>query len=91
MVFCQGNAVTCCWQSQKMPNHPCPKALLLGRALPSPQTEVHSISFAAQLPDIDLPLHFLGLFLIAFLQRQGFILADKRTKKDILVGSTWIR
>ena len=34
MVFCQGNAVTCCWQSQKMPNHPCPKALLLGRALP---------------------------------------------------------
>ena len=35
MVFCQGNAVTCCWQSQKMPNHPCQKALLLGRALPS--------------------------------------------------------
>ena len=35
MVFCQGNAVTCCWQSQKMPNHPCPKPLLLGRALPT--------------------------------------------------------
>ena len=53
----------------------------------SPQTEVgHSISrkFAAQLPD--LALHFLGLFLTAFLERQGFILADKRTKKDVLVG-----
>ena len=52
----------------------------------SPQTEVHSISVTAQLPQIsiDLPLHFLGLFLKAFLQRQGpgFILADKRTKKD---------
>ena len=47
----------------------------------SPPTEVHHICFAAQLPpDIDLPLHFLGLFLIAFLQRQGFILTDKRTK-----------
>ena len=62
----------------------------------SPQTEVHSISFAAQLPQIsiDLPLHFRGLFLIAFLHRQGFILADKRTKTDVLVGSslvTWIR
>ena len=53
----------------------------------SPQTEVgHSSSrkFDAQLPD--LPLHFLGLFLTAFLERQGFILADKRTKKDVLVG-----
>ena len=59
----------------------------------SPQTEVHSISFAAQLPDIDLPLHFLGLFLIAFLQRQRFILADKRTKKDRSRRflATWIR
>ena len=35
MVFCQGNAVTCCVQSQTMPNHPCPRALLLGRALPT--------------------------------------------------------
>ena len=52
----------------------------------SPQTEVHSISFAAQLADIDLPLHFLGLFLIAFLQRQRFILADKRTVNRFLVG-----
>ena len=44
MVFCQGNAVTCCWQSQKMPNHPCQKALLLGRALPTEfiACELHS-------------------------------------------------
>ena len=64
----------------------------------SPQTEVHNfhqLCCSESGPsDIDLPLHFLGLFLIAFLQRQGFTLADKRTKKDILVGSslaTWIR
>ena len=61
----------------------------------SPQTEVHSISFAAQLPDISVfaIAHFLGLFLIAFLQRQGFILADKRTKKDRSRRflATWIR
>ena len=38
-------------------------------------------SFAAQLPDIDWRLHFLGLFLTVFLQRQGFIFLDKRTKK----------
>ena len=59
----------------------------------SPQTEVHSISFAAQLPDIDLPLHFLGLFLIAFLRRQRFILADKRKKEDRSRRflATWIR
>ena len=35
IVYYQGNAVTCCWQSQKTPNRPCQKALLLGRALPS--------------------------------------------------------
>ena len=23
MAFYQGNAITCCWQSQKMPNNPC--------------------------------------------------------------------
>ena len=49
----------------------------------NPQTG-HSVSFAAQLPDIDLPLHFLDLFLTAILQRQD--LADKRTNKDVLAG-----
>ena len=37
---------------------------------------------------------FSGYLSDSFLQRQGFILADKRTKKNVLVGSslaTWIR
>ena len=55
-----------------------------------PQTEVHHICFAAQLPDIDLPLHFLGLFLTAFLQRQGFILADRRTKVEKTFSSVQV-
>ena len=66
---------------------------------PSPKKVVRRLKFIPSALllsslDIDLPLHFLGLFLRAFLQRQGFILADKRTKKDVLVGSslaTWIR
>ena len=55
-----------------------------------PQTEVHSmaISFAAQLPQISICHCIFWDFLIAFLQRQGLILAEKRTKKDVLVGSS---
>ena len=33
---------------------------------------------------------FLGLFLIAFLQRQGFILADKRTKVEKTFSSVQV-
>ena len=61
----------------------------------SPQIELSFHQLCCSAPsDIYLPLHFLGLFLIAFLQRQGFILADKRTKVEKTFSSilaTWIR
>ena len=57
----------------------------------SPQTEVHHICFAAQLHQISI-CHciFWVSFLIAFLQQQGFILADKRTKVEKTFSSVQV-
>ena len=47
----------------------------------SPKTSSFHQLCCSTPSDIDLPLHFLGLFLIAFLQRQGFILATSEQRK----------